>query len=155
MPQLVKRGKYVFGWTIVHPDGFILLPPEAQEEYRFKAGDNLIIMNGSETSGGFAITTFNKIRNTPLLNRINQFPELSSFRNLKNGYLEDNKKIYTWSTLERSGYFIIHPHALKKFFIKPYDKLLVIRGSELAPGFIQKGNIFNEALKHPELKICL
>jgi hypothetical protein len=155
MPQLVKRGKYVFGWTIVHPDGNILLPPEAQEEYRFKAGDKLIIMNGSETSGGFAITTINKILNTPLLNRINQIPELSSSRNLKNGYLEDKKKIYTWSTLENTGYFMMRKDALKKYSIKAYDKLLVVKGSGLALGLIQKGRIFNEALKHPELKICL
>lgn len=152
MPQLVKGGKYIFGWSIVHPDGTIPVPPDAQEEYLFKANDKLVIMSGSKTSRGFAITTINKILNTPIFTRIKQFPELYSFRKLENGYLADGWKIYTWSTLNNKGYFKIHPDILKKYFIKPGDKLIVGRGSGLALAFIKQGTIVIEALKHPELK---
>jgi len=153
MPQLVKGGKYVFGWTIVYPDGSILIPHEAKEEYNFIKGDKLIIMSGSKTSRGFAITTINKILNTPLLNRIKQFPELYLYRKLENGYLAYKENIYTWSTLNSNGYFTIPPDVIQKFFVRPGDKLLVGRGSGLALAFIKQGTIINEAMKHPELQI--
>jgi hypothetical protein len=153
MPQLIKGGKYVFGWTFVHPDGTIIIPPEAQEEYNFKPGENLIVMSGSKTSRGFAITTINKILHTPILNRLKQFPMLYSFRRLKNGYVADGWKIYTWTTLDAGGCFIIHPDILQKYSVKPGDKLIAGRGSRLALAFIKQGTIINEALKHPELQI--
>jgi hypothetical protein len=153
MPQLVKGGKYVFGWTFVHPDGKILIPPEAQSEYGFKANDKLIVMSGSKTSRGFAITTINKIFNTPIFNRIKQFPELYSFRNLEDGYLADGQKIYTWIFLMANGHFKIHPVVLQKFSVNTGDRLIVGRGSGLALAFIKQGTIINEALKHPELQI--
>jgi len=45
MPQLVKGGKYIFGWSCVHPDGRIMSPPEAREEYCFEPGGKLIVMS--------------------------------------------------------------------------------------------------------------
>ena len=152
MPQLIKGGKYVFGWTIVHSDGAILIPPEAMEEYSFKSNDKLIVMSGSKTSRGFAITTINKILNTPILIRIKQFPMLYSFKKLKNGYIEDSQKIYTWSMLDSAGYFTIHPDILLKYYIEPGNKLLVGKGSGLALAFIKHGTIVWEACRHPELQ---
>jgi len=34
MPQLVKGGKYVFGWSIISEYGGILIPEEALHEYQ-------------------------------------------------------------------------------------------------------------------------
>ena len=36
MPQLVKGGKYIFGWSKVGKEGKIKIPPEAYEEYNLK-----------------------------------------------------------------------------------------------------------------------
>ena len=38
---------------------------------------------------------------------------------------------------------------------QPGDRLLVVRGSGLALGFIAKGPIYQEALKHPEIETFL
>lgn len=35
MPQLVKGGKYIFGWAVVQNDGRIKIPDEAFTEYDF------------------------------------------------------------------------------------------------------------------------
>lgn len=39
MPQLVKGGKHVFGWSRVGDTGRIIIPPEAMEEYHLKDSD--------------------------------------------------------------------------------------------------------------------
>lgn len=56
MPQLVKGGKYVFGWSKVNDEGKIVIPSKAFIEYHFKAGEKIILLSGSRTSGGFGLT---------------------------------------------------------------------------------------------------
>ena len=56
MPQLVKGGKYVFGWSKVSDEGKIVTPSKAFIEYHFKAGEKIILLSGSKTSGGFRLT---------------------------------------------------------------------------------------------------
>jgi hypothetical protein len=36
MPQLVKGGKYVFGWSIVRENNMVKIPAEAFREYGYK-----------------------------------------------------------------------------------------------------------------------
>jgi hypothetical protein len=55
MPQLVKGGKWVFGWVIVGSGGEITIPPEAYREYGFRAGDEVVFLQGSRRSGGFGV----------------------------------------------------------------------------------------------------
>ncbi|HPR33210.1 MAG TPA: hypothetical protein PLK12_14015, partial [Prolixibacteraceae bacterium] len=55
MPQLVKGGKYVFGWTLLSRDYSIRIPDDTWEEYRFSETRHLILLAGSKTSGGFSI----------------------------------------------------------------------------------------------------
>jgi hypothetical protein len=74
--------------------------------------------------------------------------DICSFRNLENGYLADGQNVYTWTVLDASGYFTIHPDVLQKFSVKTGDRLIVGRGSGLALAFIKQGTIINEALKH-------
>jgi hypothetical protein len=47
---------------------------------------------------------------------------------------------------------IVVPAALR---IRPGDRLLAVRGSGRALGFVAGGPIYDEALKHPELEICV
>jgi hypothetical protein len=66
MPQLVKGGKYVFGWTALGKDRSIRIPDEAFEEYCFKAGERIMIILGSRSSGGFSIHTQNALKNSKI-----------------------------------------------------------------------------------------
>jgi hypothetical protein len=56
MPQLVKGGKWVFGWVIVGPRGELTIPPEAWDEYQFQVGDEVTFIPGSRRSGGFSLS---------------------------------------------------------------------------------------------------
>jgi hypothetical protein len=61
MPQLAKRGKWVFGWVVVGKQRTITIPPDAYREYGFQAGDEVIFLRGSKRSGGFSMGRVEKI----------------------------------------------------------------------------------------------
>ena len=96
MPQLVKGGKYVFGWSKVHPRGKIIIPPEAFEEYGFLAGEKVISMSGSKTSGGFGVTSLRLLEGSPLSSFIEELPRLSEFRMEEGTPVVHNERIFSW-----------------------------------------------------------
>ena len=57
MPQLVKGGKWVFGWVVIQPDRSLPIPPAAWQEYGFTVGEEAIFIRGSRTSGGVILAT--------------------------------------------------------------------------------------------------
>jgi len=127
MPQLVKGGKWTYGWVLVGMDRLIIIPPQAWQEYGFRAGDEAIFFSGSRRSGGFALSYPARIVRSkiPLDSRI-----------IARGVFGE-------------GSTLLPP----EINVQPGTCLLVVRGSGLALGMIEKGPIFEEALKHPDLFI--
>jgi len=124
MPQLVKGGKWVFGWVIVGSGGEITIPPEAYREYGFRAGDEVVFLKGSRHSGGFGI------------GRADHIPILLRKRTLGQGKVDG------------SGRVIAPPDV----GVQPGDRLLAVRGSGYALGLLARGPIYEEAMQHPELE---
>jgi bifunctional DNA-binding transcriptional regulator/antitoxin component of YhaV-PrlF toxin-antitoxin module len=153
MPQIVKGGKYIYGWSKVNERGKIKIPKEAMEEYGFHDGEKVILMTGSRRSGGFGITTKNRLKNTQLFSMLNRLPELKNFQIPKGKIIRNRDRSFCWTLIEEGGYIFLPIDTLKEYGIKIGDKILSGRGSNLAIGFIVKGPIIEEALKHPELKI--
>lgn len=125
MPQLSKGGKWIFGWVVVGQHREIVIPPEAYEEYGFKPGEEIVFLHGSRTSGGFGLGR----------NEVLQHKEHIWKRIFAKGIMEENRVVILPSVVE----------------IQPGDRLLTGRGSGWALGFFQKGLIYDEALKHPEI----
>lgn len=128
MPQLAKGGKWVFGWVVVGPDKDMRIPPEAYTEYGFQPGETVFFMKGSRRSGGFGLGKSTVLSAAPILPR-----------KLAQG------------TVSVAGTVSLPPEVE----IQPGERLLVVRGSGLALGFLQRGPIYEEALKHPELEIFI
>jgi len=126
MPQLVKGGKWVFGWTIVGANGKIPIPPEAFREYKLQLGEDVFFIKGSQASGGFSIGRTKRLAQSNID---------VGLRPLGQGVIDPSQQ----------G---THPPNLG---LNPGDRLLVVRGSGLALVFLQRGRIYEEALKHPEL----
>jgi hypothetical protein len=128
MPQLVKGGKWVFGWVIVGPQGELTIPPEAWDEYDFQPGEEAALVPGSRTSGGFGLSTPRLLARAvgPLQARIPA----------RDGIGED-------------GQIVVAPLVAS---VQPGDRLLLVRGSGRALGFVARGPIYEEALRHPELE---
>jgi hypothetical protein len=128
MPQLAKGGKWVFGWVIVGPRRKIRIPPEACDEYGFRAGEEVIFLAGSRTSGGFAIGRPGTLARSKI--------------SLESRALGKGK-------IGPSGIVELPPET----GLPPGDRLLAGRGSGFALGFIRQGRIFEEALRHDELPV--
>ena len=152
MPQLVKGGKHVFGWTLVGDKGKIIIPPEALEEYGLRESDKLIMIPGSKTSGGFGLGTQKILKESPLGMVLDANPALKNFRVSEKEVIEYRGKPYCWTKLHNHE-ISIPPESLRRFGIEVGDKLLVIRGSGLALGFAVRGPIVEEAGKNQELKV--
>ena len=126
MPQLAKGGKCVFGWVVVGHSHEIRVPPEAWLEYGLQIQDDVLFTNGSRRSGGFGVGRREMLAGSPTLSR-------------------------TWAegTITKQG-MISLPQSVD---VPPGERLLVARGSGLALGFLQRGPIYDEAVKHPELEV--
>jgi len=123
MPRLEKGGKWVFGWVIVDADRRIRVPQDAWTEYGFKAGEEALLLEGSKTSGGFGLSSEDRIGET-LKGR--EFGRTS---------FEHGRVV----TIPREAN------------IEPWQRLLAVRGSSRALGFISRGPIFEQALKQPAM----
>jgi len=128
MPQLAKGGKWVFGWCIVGLAGEIRIPPDAYTEYEFQPGESVIITRGSRRSGGIGVARQEKFAKSPL-----------------------RSYFIVQATMGMSGQMTLPTEA----GIQPGERLLAVRGSGLALGFVQRGPILEEALKHPEIEIFM
>ncbi|MBN1812571.1 MAG: hypothetical protein JXA14_12100 [Anaerolineae bacterium] len=132
MPRLVKGAKWTFGWVIVGPEREIVIPPEAWDEYGFRAGDEAIFAPGSRKSGGFGVST-------------------SALMAEAGGKMGDAGLHELGRDRFGNGRVAVPPEVN----VKPGDRLLTVRGSRYGLGFIARGPIYKEALKHPELEVFI
>ena len=153
MPRLVKGDKYVYGWSEVCNDGKIVIPDEAISEYNFQTPEKVILMLGSRTSGGFAITTISLLMNTPLSRLLDENPKLASFQLPEGATIIVAGKPCCWVTLNTDGCIIVPLETLKKFGVKIGDVLLSVKGSRLGLGFCVKGPLIEEAKRHSNLTL--
>jgi hypothetical protein len=128
MPQLAKGGKWVFGWSVVGPNGEAPIPPAAFDEYGFQPGETVIFLHGSKRSGGAGVARKEMLARSPV--------PLSK-RALGEGVIDENRRV------------VFSPQA----GFRESERLLVVRGSGLALGFLQRGPIYEEALRHPEIEV--
>ena len=153
MPQLVKGGKNVFGWSKVGNSGGIKIPMEVIEEKNLRPSNKVIIMSGSKTSSGFSIVKIEKLINSPLSIVLDNNPKLANFQ-LPNGEsIQYNNRFFCWTEISNEEKIYLPIETLKLYGIKPGDNILSARGSGLGVGFIVRGPIIEEAEKHPELEI--
>jgi bifunctional DNA-binding transcriptional regulator/antitoxin component of YhaV-PrlF toxin-antitoxin module len=147
MPQIVKGGKYVYGWSRVSVKGKIVIPDEAKEEYDLTAGDKAILMPGSKRSGGFSLTTNKLLGNSRLSAILDSCPRLAEFQKPGGKAIEINGKPYCWVKLNKDGDITVPLETLKLYGVNPGDLLLSVRGSNLGIAFSAKGPIIDEAKK--------
>ena len=151
MPQLVKGGKYIFGWSKVGENGKIIMPEEAYLEYKFNEDEKGILMSGSKRSGGFGLSSNRLLRNSPIGKMLERFPELINNQLEEGKIIKIKEKNFCWIKIYKNGIIKVPQKTLIAFKVKINENLLVGRGSGLALGFIAKGPIFEEAKKHPEI----
>jgi hypothetical protein len=151
MPQLVKGGKYVFGWSKVRINRDIIIPDEAYLEYGFNNDEKGILMSGSKISGGFGLSSKRLLADSPIGNMLTKYPDLLNYKINEGEIKKINNRVFSWVNIKKERYFNLSELLLDAFNIKINEKLLVARGSGLALGFITSGPIYEEAKKHSEI----
>jgi hypothetical protein len=127
MPRLVKGAKWAFGWVVVGPERRIPIPPDAWQEFGFRAGGEALFTPGSRTSGGFGIST----------------PDLLAEAAARMG--GTGLHVLGHSRFGE-GQVSLPP----EIHGQPGDRLLAVRGSRFALGLVAQGPIYQEALNHPD-----
>ncbi len=153
MPQLVKGGKYVFGWSLASERGEIVIPPEAKEEYGLEPGTDVVLMSGSRTSGGFSVIAFSSLAKSPLSVVLESLPEIQRKEIAKGEKRILNEKVFCWTQVLSKGVIEVPLDTLSAYDVYPRNRVLAIRGSGLGVGLVTRGPVVELAKKHPELKI--
>jgi hypothetical protein len=130
MPRLVKGAKWTYGWVVIGPKGEIAIPPEAWREFGFQPGEEAVFTLGSRRSGGFAVSTL------ALMAEVREKMVGAELRELGRGQFGD-------------GWVTVPPEV----GVKPGDRLLAVRGSRYGLGFVARGPIYEEALRHSALEV--
>jgi len=130
MPRLVKGAKWTYGWVVVGPKGEVTIPPEAWPEFGFEVGEEAVFTPGSRRSGGFGLSS------PSLMGKVSERLRGATLRVLARGRFGEGGRVG------------VPPEV----GVKPGDRLLVVRGSRYGLGFVARGPIYEEALKHPELE---
>lgn len=153
MPQLVKGGKHVFGWSRVGEGGRIAIPPEAMTEYGIAVGTRVICMPGSRRSKGFLAALPGLLYGTPFENVLDEFGEQGGTAPVKQQVTGKKGKTFVRTEVEQGGYVSVPEEALHNYGVTVGDLLLAVRGSYIAVSFIVQGPIIDEARRHPELEV--
>jgi hypothetical protein len=157
MPQLVKGGKHVFGWSVITDELKVRIPDEAYDEYSFGHTDKIIILSGSETSGGFSINTPCSVANSKfgdrIISLIGYIKESDEFTIKRQKIVRAGERFISWTNLLDDKSFYLSDDLMDFLGVHSGSRLLAARGSGVGMTFISRGPIYNEALKHNALLV--
>ena len=143
MPQLSPGGKYVFGWAMIAGNR-VPLPPEACDEYGLVDGALVILLSTSRTSGGFSVSTPELLRGSYLYGIANAAVAHS-------GRIARYKQHFCLQTWLQGGCVELADSAFRAFGLQGIERLLVIRGSNLAFDMAARGPLVERAATHKSI----
>jgi hypothetical protein len=152
MPHLSKGGKYIFGWSRVAVDGRVIIPDEALREYCLESDEKTILISGSKRSGGFVVAKKDLLARSEISSVIDDNPRLAHFDLQEGETIGYKGRRYCWITIRDNG-LVLPSSTLDDFHIQPDDRLLSIRGSNIAFVLALKGPIVEKARQHPEITV--
>lgn len=145
MPQLSKGGKFVFGWSITGKDGCIQIPEEVILEYELFKEDKVILISGSKSSGGLVVSRLGLINQSIMKGLLSDYPEFENYSLPEGKPVKWKGRHYCWVNINKEGVIKLPPKTASCYSIKENDKLLSIRGSNIAFVLAVKGPIVEKA----------
>lgn len=148
MPRIARGGKFVFGWSVISTEGIVKIPDDAYEEYNFSSDINAILISGSKKSGGFCVSNHSLMKNTVMSGLFSEHPEIKNYSSEEGLCVKFKGRYYCWVKIRQDGSIRITEKTMHVFDVKPGDRLLSIRGSNVALVMAVKGPIINAAEKY-------
>ena len=145
MPQIAKGGKFVFGWSVIRDDYTIQLPYSAVEEYVIASENKVILFSGSKSTGGFCVSNKKLLEKSKINIILTSNPKLRDYKLDEGELIIYKERNYCWASINDKGLLKLNEKILKVFSLKIGDKLLSIRGSDIAFVMGLKGLIIEAA----------
>jgi len=145
MPQIAKGGKFIFGWSTVSLTGCVKIPEMTFNEYNLSTDRNVILISGSKKSGGFCVSNYTLMRPSIMNGLFLEYPEIKDYSCKEGECIKFKGRLYCWIKLQPEGVIKLPDYTMKSFDIKPGNKLLSIRGSNIAFVLAVKGPLIEAA----------
>lgn len=149
MPQLNKGGKFIFGFSVIRPDGSVQFPPQAVREYGLGQERTVFIFTGSKVTGGFCVTTRRLLGGSKLRHILAECPALVDGTQPEGALLPYKGRRYAWLRAEPEGLVRLMPDTLAELELQPGRELLAIRSSDIAFTMGAKGPLLQRAYAYP------
>lgn len=144
MPQMNKGGKFIFGESVIRPDGRVQLPPQAVDEYRIASEGKAYLFTGSKITGGFCVTRQGLLLPSKLGHILTDTPSL--LYEVPDGTFVPYKgRAYCWTAISASGEITLTEEMMVFPHLKPEMRLLSIRSSDIAFTMGTKGPLLEKA----------
>ena len=151
MPQMNKGGKFIFGKSLIRPDGTLRIPPQAVDEYRIATEGRVYLFTGSRSTGGFCVTRHGLLAPSKLGGILRDLPALNAYEQPEGAFTPYKGRSYGWLSIRPDGCIHLDGAALSFLKLKPGMALLCIRSSDIAFTLGAKGPLLEKALAYPGL----
>ncbi len=145
MPQMNKGGKFIFGESVIRPDGHVQLPPQAVEEYRIASEGKVYLFTGSKVTGGFCVTRQGLLLPSKLGHILTETPSLLRYEAPEGHFLPYKGRAYCWTAISESGEIRLTEEMMVFLHLAPGMGLLSIRSSDIAFTMGAKGPLLEKA----------
>ena len=145
MPQMNKGGKFIFGESVIRPDGLVQLPPQAVEEYRIASEGRVYLFTGSKSTGGFCVTRQGLLLPSKLGHILTETPALLDYEVPEGNFLFYKGRAYCWMDISEAGEIRLTDAMMAFLRLEPGMRLLTIRSSDIAFTMGAKGPLLEKA----------
>ena len=145
MPQMNKGGKFIFGESVIRPDGRVQLPPQAVDEYRIASEGKAYLFTGSKSTGGFCVTRKGLLQPSKLGHILEAMPQLLHYTAKPGAFFKYKGRAYCWTEVSNTGQIRLEEEMMAFLSVKPGTRLLSIRSSDIAFTMGAKGPLLEKA----------
>ena len=154
MPQMRKRGKFIFGKSLIREAGGIQFPEQAIKEYDIASEGKIYLITGSKKTGGFCVTRKGLLASSKLGHILSDNPQLRDYDSKEGEFIKYKGRGYAWVKINEEGKIFLSDETMQYLKLKTDMKLLSIRSSDIAFTMGAYGPLLEESLKHEnEIKV--
>lgn len=140
-----KGGKFIFGESVIRPDGRVQLPPQAVDEYRIASEGKAYLFTGSKITGGFCVTRQGLLLPSKLGHILTDTPSLLYYEVPDGTFVPYKGRAYCWTAISASGEITLTEEMMVFLHLKLEMRLLSIRSSDIAFTMGTKGPLLEKA----------
>ena len=145
MPQMSRGGKFIFGASIIRPDGLVQFPPRAVEEYSITSEGKVYLFTGSKSTGGFCVTRRGLLLPSKLGHILTEIPKLLRHEAPAGTFISYKGRAYCWTIVTEAGEIRLSEKMMTFLHLEPGMRLLAIRSSNIAFTMGSKGPLLEKA----------